>query len=317
MSLMPDTLKTRTIFHGQVLEQLAKIPSGKINCSVTSPPYYHVRDYDFDGQWGQEKDPSMFLEHLAQFMQAMHRVTSKHGTVWVNIGDVMVKENWYGFPERFYVNALNAGWKSVSKVVWMKRNAMPSSTGKRFSPKWEPIYGFAKNDDYYFDKSKVLIPTTTPVKPFNYRVREGISGKLQKKFGNQYSATEKEKREHNKKGEKKQDAVKKGNYTKFNERYDHAKVAAKGKNPGDYWDYEPDVFDITVKAFKDAHFATFPPQLPERILLACCPPKGWVLDPFGGSGTVGLVAEKLKLNWILIEGKKEYINIAKRRIGID
>lgn len=202
MSLMPDTLKTRTIFHGQVLEQLAKIPSGKINCSVTSPPYYHVRDYDFDGQWGQEKDPSMFLEHLAQFMQAMHRVTSKHGTVWVNIGDVMVKENWYGFPERFYVNALNAGWKSVSKVVWMKRNAMPSSTGKRFSPKWEPIYGFAKNDDYYFDKSKVLIPTTTPVKPFNYRVREGISGKLQKKFGNQYSATEKEKREHNKKGEK-------------------------------------------------------------------------------------------------------------------
>jgi len=82
----------------------------------------------------------------------------------------------------------------------------------------------------------------------------------------------------------------------------------KGKNPGD-------IFEINTKPCKEAHFATFPPTLPEKILKCSCPKGGTVLDPFFGAGTVGLIAEQLNLNWIGIELKPEYVEIAKKRIG--
>lgn len=288
---------------------MQEIPERSINCMITSPPYYKVRDYGIEGQWGQEKDPMMYLDKLGRFMRQVRRILTDDGIAWINIGDCIIKGGWFGFPEMFFTNCRIQGWRSVSKPVWIKRNAMPSSTGKRLSPKYEPVYGFAKSDDYYFDLDSVRIPVLTQVKPFNLRVREAKKGRLDKKYGSQYKATESEKLSHDSKGVKKQDAVGKSHYMGFNGRYDHSKMIEKGKNPGD-------ILDITVKPFKDAHFATFPPELPEILIKCSCPENGWVLDPFFGGGTVGLVAEKLKRKWLGIELNPKYVRMAKKRIGI-
>jgi len=316
--LFPNTeIENRQILQGDVLENLNKLPSGHYNCIITSPPYGGaIRDYAIDGQWGLEKDPFVYLDRLRNLMDKLWRVLRKDGIAWINIGDSIVKEGWFGFPERFFVNCLDAGWKSVTKPIWFKRNAMPLSTKKRFSPKYEPIYGFAKSDDYYFNLDEVRVPVLTEVKQsFNFRVREGKKDRLAKKYGKyQYTATNKEKDSHDNLGVKKQnstlggDGKPKGHYEGFNGRYDHEKVSANGKNPGD-------IFDITVKPFKGAHFATFPVEIPELFIRCSCPENGWVLDPFFGSGTVGLVAEQLNRNWTGIELKHTYIEIAKDRIS--
>lgn len=310
-SLFPELkLQNRKILCGDVLECLNKLPSEQYDCIITSPPYGgNIRDYFIDGQWGLEKDPLVYLDRLKNLMRKLWRVLKKDGIAWINIGDSIFNQGWYGFPERFFVNCLDSGWKSVSKAVWFKRNAMPSSTKKRFSPKYEPIYGFSKSNDYYFNLDNVRVPVLTEIKQsFNFRVREGKNDRLVQKYGKyQYKISEDEKNTHDVLGVKKQDGVNKGHYRGFNARYDHSKIADKGKNPGD-------VLDITVKPFKGAHFATFPTGIPELFISCSSPENGWVLDPFFGSGTVGLVAETLKRNWTGIELNPKYIEIAKKRI---
>ena len=201
---------------------------------------------------------------------------------------------------------------------------MPSSVKDRFTNKWESVFFFAKNRKYYFDLDAVREPTTTGnYKPFNIRVRDAKNGILDKKFGKQYKASEKEienydddhitkkTREKFDKGEFKGKASKEF-LLKWQKNEDsiHGNNAynPKGKNPGD-------VFRINTKPFKEAHFATFPPDLPEKILKCACPKDGIVLDPFFGSGTVGLVAEQMGLRWCGIELNPEYIEIAKKRLA--
>lgn len=201
---------------------------------------------------------------------------------------------------------------------------MQLSTQKRFTPRYENIYGFTKSDDYYFNLDAVRIARKTDRKPLNLRVREAKKDTLTKKYGIKYNATPEEMLNHTVDGVKKQDVTLGGDgkpkaiYKEFNKRYkekvESGKLNPLGKNPGDMFDFLDDIFDITVRAYKDAHFATFPEALPDILIKASCPSGGWILDPFFGSGTVGLVADKLQRNWIGIELKPEYIELAKRRL---
>lgn len=342
-------VESKTILEGDVLQNLAKLPARKYNVVVTSPPYLKARNYGIDGQWGLEKDPQIFLDRLAELLRALRRVITDDGSVWVNLGDTINDEtaSWYGIPEEFLVRAIRQGWKIISRPVWRKRNIMPSSTKRRFTMAYENVYGLAKNSNWYFNLDAVKVPLETKPQSFNVRVRDAKNGKLEKKYGkHRYTASEEEKQNYDDAGIKKQNKVigadgkPKSNYEGFNERYkrkmlsvpgqrtqgihtnrDHGDldfIPQDGKNPRDYWEFdESDIFDITVKPKKDVeHYATFPPELPERIIKACCPIGGWVLDPFMGSGTTGLVAEKLGLNWNGIELNPEYIKIARSRIGL-
>ena len=206
---------------------------------------------------------------------------------------------------------------------------MPSSVKDRFTNKWESVFFFSKNKKYYFDLDAVRVPSTTTVtKPFNARVRDSKKQRYLQK------ATNEEIKNHNGKGEriekyeigmnvqrlhKDRKTTKtgynnssvhtlnkkhSGNYDVNGECLNHP----KGKNPGD-------VFRINTRPFKEAHFATFPPDLPQKILKCACPKDGIVLDPFFGSGTVGLVAEQMGLQWCGIELNPEYIEIAKKRLA--
>jgi len=249
-----------------------------------------------------------------------------------------------GIPERFYIQCIDDGWLARNHIPWYKANSMPSSIKDRFTNKWESIFFFAKEKKYYFNLDAVRIPTLTDSKPFNIRVRENITGRAQMKLGDQaWTATDEEMSKYTKSGIRKELEVpgqptqeihrnrvegksdwpewnnKQDNtlgpdgkpiptYKGFNKRWMESLNNTRGKNPGD-------VFFINPRPFPDAHFATFPPELPEKIIKCACPEGGTVLDPFFGSGTVGLVAEQLNKKWIGIELSEEYIEICKKRLS--
>jgi len=397
-------LKNRTILQGDVIEKLRELPHESIDCVITSPPYWGLRDYSIKGQWGLEDDFHEYLEKMRVFMDHIKKVLKPTGTVWINLGDTYAGGNahsdWsgcttefmgrkketeqffkaqvknhlsaktrYGIPERFYAQCIDDDWIARNHIPWYKSNAMPSSVKDRFTNKWESIFFFVKQQKYYFNLGPVREKTITETKPFNIRVRENITGHAQSKLGDlSWIASKEELDTHNKKGERKQDNVPSKNhnlYEGFNERYlknqaskyeknsnakrlgmtrnkerfygklegkpnaqpegrSHFKIGKSmhdyckekgipennpdGKNPGD-------VFFINPKPFPEAHFATFPIELPLKIIKCACPPDGTVLDPFFGAGTVGLAAEKLGRDWIGIELSEKYIKIAQKRLN--
>lgn len=298
----------RVILHGDVLECLDKIPDNCVNSIVTSVPFFGVRDYKVSGQWGLEKDLGMYLDRMNMLMDKLRRVLHPQGSAWIEIGDKRLDNGWLAIPETFMTNQVRRGWGIISKPIWQKPNAFPLSTKRMFSPKYTNFYGFSKNSNYYFDLESVKVPPKTQSKTFNVRVRDTDKPKFLQK------ATRKEL-------EKRQDMTLGGNgkplghYDGFNGRYDHDKIVSNGKNPGDFWD--SDIFKIPVKPFKGIdHYATFPEAIPARLVSVSCPPDGTVLDPFMGSGTTGIVCEKLNRKWIGIELKKEFCDFAVGRIGV-
>ena len=362
----------RQILHGDVLEKLKEIEPESIDCIITSPPYWGLRDYGVDGQLGLESDFKQYLEKMAVIMEELKRVLKKTGSCWVNLGDTyssnssycdkgragfsgkdsMLKHNQiteksrFGIPERFYINCIDTGWIARNHIPWYKSNSMPSSVKDRFTNKWESIFFFVKSQKYYFNLDAVREKYTSGdrYKPFNIAVRDKMKGIAEIKWGKfkrQVSLTEASqyKRDGTKirKQDQTLDASGKPNptYKGFNERWKESQrktlqyngqsphgihkkremgLANKsdeynpqGKNPGD-------IFFINPKPFPESHFATFPVELPERILKCACPENGIVLDPFFGAGTVGVAAEKLNRQWIGIELKQEYIDIAQKRL---
>lgn len=301
--------KYKTILLGDVIEKLKMIPDGVVDSVVTSVPFFGVRDYGVDGQWGLEKDVLMYIERMNLFMAKLWRVLKPKGTAWIEIGDKRIDNSWFGIPELFFVNQRKRGWKVVSKPIWYKRNAFPLSSKNMFSPKYTNIYGFAKTNHSYFDLDSVRVEPKTKLVPFNARTRDTNKGKFLQKE----TRKEKSRKQDNTKG---LDGKPLEHYKGFNGRYDHEKIMKQGKNPGDFIDMDVDILDITVKPLKDVeHYATFPTELAERLIKVSCPKDGLVLDPFMGAGTTGLVAEKLGRNWIGIEIKKEYADYAINRIG--
>lgn len=299
----------KIILHGDVLDQLKLIPDQHVDSIVTSVPFFGVRDYGVDGQWGLEKDILMYMDRMNVLMASLWRVLKRTGTAWIEIGDKRIDNSWFGIPELFFTNTRKRGWKSVSKLIWYKRNAFPLSSKNMFSPKYTNIYGFAKEAKYFFDLDAVRVPVKTPSKPFNARTRDTDKGKFLQKE----TRKEKSRKQDNTKG---LDGKPLLHYLGFNDRYDHTALTKKGKNPGDFIDIDSDIFDITVKSLKDIeHYATFPPDLAERMIKASTPKGGKVLDPFMGSGTVGAVAESLGMDWLGIELKEEFAKYAINRIG--
>lgn len=203
-------------------------------------------------------------------------------------------------PFEFAVNCRDAGWIVRNVIPWYKENSMPCSIKDRFANKWEPIFFMTKNKRYYFNLNAARVKSRTETKPFNIRVREAPKGR----YGTLYQWTEQEIEKHNKKGERKQDTTlgadgkPKPTYVGFNERWKKSKTFQSKENPEHYTDMMKrkqelrdqgadhdgaqnhpdgknpgDVFFINPYPFPEAHFATFPVELPLTILRPACPPK--------------------------------------------
>lgn len=171
-------MELNKIYNEPCLETLSKMDNESIDCVITSPPYWQLRDYGYEGQWGLEPTFQEYLEHLWSMMDEIYRVLKKSGTVWVNLGDtygsksggmkdgnMSKKNNWTQtvvqtkvidkclllIPHRFAIGCIDRGWIVRNDVIWAKRNGMPESVTDRFSKKHEYFFFMVKSEKYFFD----------------------------------------------------------------------------------------------------------------------------------------------------------------------
>lgn len=302
------------IICGDSLKILKKLPDEAIDCVVTSPPYWALRDYGVKGQIGLEKSIEEYLERILDIFTEIRRVLKPEGTCWVNYGDTYanktkgghrnkLQNNMYDsltkqatFPKlraqlntppkslcmilsRFAVGMIEQGWILRNEIIWHKPNAMPQSIKDRFSTDFEKIFFFVKSRKYYFKQQ--FEPLKNPERLKRRLLNPDKTHKHTESYW--FSANPKlsEKRRQ--------------------------KMLEKGRNKRCVW-------TIGTTSFKGNHFAVYPPKLVETPVKAGCPKEGIVLDPFVGSGTTVVAAKKLGRKFIGIELNQSYVKITRDRL---
>ncbi|MBT7339240.1 MAG: site-specific DNA-methyltransferase [Candidatus Jacksonbacteria bacterium] len=307
-------MKLNRILQGNVLDRLKDLPDLSIQCVVTSPPYWGLRDYGSNGQLGLEETPEEFVENLVKVFREVKRVIKDDGTVWLNLGDsyasspkgnktesglqsksygigkdVPMKKNinWgecnlkpkdlVGIPWRVAFALQADGWYLRQDIIWHKPNPMPESVTDRCTKAHEYIFLLSKSAKYFYNHISIQ-------EKANYDGRKDTIMKGSEKYKNSghiFAAR---------------------GHIRWHENEDGIKIRNKRS-----------VWSINTKPYKEAHFAVFPPKLPELCIKAGSSEGDIVLDPFFGSGTTGWVAQRLGRKWIGIELNPEYIKIAEKR----
>jgi len=307
-----------TILTGDALAILRELPSASVDTVVTSPPYYALRDYGSPGQLGLEANVAGWVAGLRQVLREAGRVLVPTGGLWLNLGDSFSRHPRYGAaakslilaPERLVLALEQDGWIVRNKVIWAKTNPLPSSVTDRLSLTYEVVYFLVRSGRYFFDLDAIREPHRSSTTK-----RSRVPQQQPPVWAGPLAATRGGLRRARATGEP---------------------GHPLGKNPGDVW-------QIATRGFRGAHFATFPPELVRRPILATCPPEvctdcgrpagarlggckpcvcgaparpGLVLDPFFGTGTVGLVARTLGRDWLGIELNPAYVRLAYDRLGM-
>ena len=310
-----------TFLQGNCLDKIQELDDNSIDCVVSSPPYWGLRDYGVEGQLGLETTYQEHIKNIVEIFRAMKPKLKETATIWLNYGDSYaatvngtkvkdIKNDDRGFvdkpfstiqgvlkpkdlvmiPNRIAIALQDDGWWIRSEIIWHKPNPMPESVKDRPTSAHEKIWLITKSKKYYYDADAIRVP----------QKQDSIARAGRDVWKNNKTDS--------------------GNYSIPN--VDSAKklnqkvrdTVAEGKIP---MANKRNVWTVTTKPFRGAHFAVFPPDLIEPCIKAGCPKGGTVLDPFGGSGTTGLVANNLGRNAILIELNEEYVKIAKKRLGED
>jgi site-specific DNA-methyltransferase (adenine-specific) len=275
------------VFHGDALDVLQTWPQSLVDCIVTSPPYWQQRDYRASReQVGQEASPAAYVERLTENFGECRRVLKKSGSLWLVIGDKYDDGQQLGLPWRVALSLIDDGWILRSDCIWHKPNAMPSSTKSRPTIDHEYVFLFTKSQDYYYDADAIREPHVTF--SANSRMRGGRGH-----FGRRGGTPE---------------AGKNGGTSNLHDgRWDQA-FHPLGRNKRTVW-------SIPLSKFREAHFAVFPESLVETCIRAGSPAGGLILDPFLGSGTTAVVAQRLGRSYLGIDCVAEYCVMARRRIA--
>ena len=145
-------MKLDIIYNNDCLEGLKSLTNESIDCCITSPPYYNLRDYGADGQLGQESTILEYLSNLLKVFDEIYRVLKKEGACWVNIGDVYSdKKSLSCIPDLFKIEMIKRGWICRNEIIWHKPNAMPCSAKDRFNNDYEKMFFFTKSRRYFFE----------------------------------------------------------------------------------------------------------------------------------------------------------------------
>lgn len=362
-----------TLHLGDAIKVASTLADGSADCIVTSPPYFGLRDYGVEGQYGLEGSPAEYVDTMRRLFSELYRVLADDGTLWLNLGDSysrnpakggsgtpngrneakhgypvesarrlraqawregaaradgtvrgdgqsrrnrngvlngdVPEKNLLGIPWRVAFALQDDGWILRNAIIWHKPNAMPESATDRLSGRYEQIFLFAKQPRYWFDLDPIREPyngdrapsrrartghtnkensCTTPWTPVDGSIAsaEGIAG--------------------NTKAPAQQETLA-GLLRAQGKAADTGKPPSAGPvspfpNPGDVW-------SLPTQPFAAAHFAVFPPALPTRCILAGCKPGGTVLDPFNGSGTTGLAAQRTGRRYIGIDINRDYLDL--------
>lgn len=285
---------TLTLLVGDAAETMRGLPDGSINCVVTSPPYFGLRDYcNNPGQIGLEDTPTKYVARLVEVFRDVWRALADDGTVWLNLGDSYTgnnggpvpgaPKNLLGIPWRVAFALQDDGWILRSEVVWAKRNIMPESVTDRPTRAHEQIFLLTKSPRYYYDADAIREESDPTQEDHNRR------------YAKEYST-------HTRR------AATTGQPGNVNSVGIHSRPGKGGRNARTVW-------TISSTPLKEAHFATFPAELPRRCIAAGCTPDGTVLDPFSGAGTTALAAQQLGRRGIGIDINPEYHDIALRRMS--
>ena len=307
-----------TLYHGDSLATLRQLDSASVDCCVTSPPYYGLRDYGQAGQYGLEESPAQYVETIRALFSEVRRVLADDGTLWLNLGDSYAAgsrssyastgkaagrvgasrptsnlpgKNLLGIPWRVAFALQDDGWILRNEIIWAKPNAMPESVTDRLSNRHEHLFMFSKSPRYWFDLDPIREPVVTE------RAQE-LSWARDSKEADVPGQSMRQHRSARTHGKAESAAL-----APTGKRHDTQ--CPRGKNPGDVW-------MIPTQPFSEAHFATMPPALAELCIQAGCKPGGVVLDPFSGSGTTGLAASRHGRRYVGIDLNSEYLDLSLR-----
>lgn len=326
VTLPRETERVR-IVQGDCLEVLRGLPDGMAQVCVTSPPYFQLRDYGHPDQIGLEPTPSAFIDALMAVFDEVRRVLRPDGLAFVNLGDSYAGsgkgptgENGIGdqgrrqgfrignpsrykdgqapsnrdglgsvvgakpkdlllIPERFAIAMQDRGWYVRSRICWAKTSAMPESVRDRPTSAWEHIWMFSKSARYFYDAEAVRQPATDSTLRDTRTPTSNPPG---------WS----------------------GNPRVLTPDSRSMAAGATSANLRNFWLLGPE-------PLRESHFAAFPTEIPRRCILAGSRKGDVVLDPFGGAGTTGLVADRLERRAVLIELNPDYCELGRRRIAED
>lgn len=301
-----------TLLLGDALTELRGLKDGSADCVVTSPPYFGLRDYGIEGQYGLERTPAEYVEQMHQVFAEIQRVLAADGTLWLNVGDSYSTaprgsdagwdksrlnnpervqkaqraamrgrefdrpfKSMLGIPWRLAFALQDDGWILRNDIIWSKPNAMPESVTDRLSVRHEHLFLLTKSRNYWFDLDAIREERKYERPPREDNKHAGIP-----LHGARYGPN-----------------AKSMNVT--------GEYQTSGRNPGDVW-------TLPTQPFPEAHFACMPLALAERCILAGCKPAGVVLDPFSGSGTTGAAAAKHGRRYVGIDLNPEYLELSLR-----
>ena len=268
---------------GNCLDILPTMEAGSVNCCVTSPPYFGLRDYGNDEQIGLEETPEAFVESMVNVFREVKRVLADDGTLWLNLGDSYgIGKQLIGIPWRVALALQADGWYLRQDIIWSNPNPMPESVTDRCTKAHEYIFLLSKKPKYFYDAEAIR----EPIKPTT-------DGKASVRESGDSSTRS---REHWGVPHEPKNVIRE---------YDQIKGANKRS-----------VWNVNTQPYSGAHFATFPPDLIKPCIMAGCPTGGTVLDPFGGSGTTGMVALELGRSAELIELNPAYVEIIEGRTHV-
>lgn len=338
MTFQPELNK---IYNSDCLTFLQGLPDNFIDCCVTSPPYFGLRDYGVDGQIGLEETPDQFVAKLVSVFEEVRRVLKPEGTLWLNLGDSYAtksssgrqgktdqrknrtftaeslppkgvggdikQKDLIGIPWMVAFALRSAGWYLRQDIIWHKPNPMPESVTDRCTKAHEYIFLMSKSAKYYYDSEAIRVP-----------LKDESIRRLAQDIENQ-------------KGSERVPGKTNGTMkaVRKNKGIDNSLAASGAINhdgKSGYFDKDGNllvrstankksVWTVTTKPFKEAHFATFPKDLIVDCIKAGCPEGGIVLDPFMGAGTTTCVALENFRNFIGCELNPEYIKIAEKRLS--
>lgn len=323
-----------SILKGDCRDVLPTLPDGSVHCVVTSPPYWGLRDYGIEGQIGAEMKVTDYIDDLVKLFREVRRTLRDDGTLWLNIGDSFTSggRTWrdadeknkgramsyraptpdglkpkdlIGVPWRLAFALQDDGWWLRSDNVWAKPNGMPESVADRPTRKHEYCFLLTKSERYYYDGEAVRLP---PVPESVGRLERAMRAQLDGVGGFVISGGgyappgqpphQTQRRSDKQRGHSRWDAMSK------------AEQQSRGASLGSVW-------WLPTANCREAHFAVMPEEMAAVCILAGCPKGGTVLDPFGGAGTTGLIADRLQRDAILVELNADYADLAERRISTE
>jgi len=337
---------TAKILEGDVLETLKDLPACSVQCVVTSPPYYGLRDYGVEGQIGLEPTPEVYVQQLVKVFREVWRVLKDDGTLWLNLGDSYNGSGKGGNPEGspftkqktnqgslldrptrisglkpkdligipwMVAFALRAdGWYLRSDIIWAKPNPMPESVKDRPTKSHEYIFLFTKSPDYFYDYEAILeTAVNRPTDSWDKRKSAGAgSGSMDN--GHNSSLAKGKGFSHTLGGY----GVPKNLQPDGQQPNSIHVKRLTGESDENYqMRNKRDVWTVNTKPYKGAHFATFPTELIEPCILAGSKEGDTVLDPFNGSGTTGEVSIKHHRLYIGCELNPKYVKLTHRRLS--